>query len=355
MFEDRLQETIMSEMMETFGADVRTDAGSLAYNACAKIAEKLEEIYGDMDEINDNLLPDTQDLQHLIDYGADRGIKYKYATCPVVKGTFNQAIEVGERFTCNDYSYEVTELISGYNYKLTCDTEGTEANTNFGELEPLDYIDDYLGGSIVELIQAGTDDEDEEIFRQKVIGSFQSKGFGGNKAEYRELVNAIQGVGGCKPKRRGKDSEWINIYVLSSDYGVPSGSLISEMQTLIDPEENSGEGDGMAPIGHKVKIYAVQAVMVDITATVVFDTGYGIESSKTLIEEAIEDYMLSLRKSWEAQGDRNITVRVAQIEARILNVTGVLDVSGTTLNGSAENLEVSYQGIPVLGGVVINV
>lgn len=83
MFDDRLFDNIMQEMMETFGAEVRTDEGSLAYNACAKIAEKLEEIYGDMDEINDNLLPDTQDDSHLIEYGRERGLEYKYATYQV--------------------------------------------------------------------------------------------------------------------------------------------------------------------------------------------------------------------------------------------------------------------------------
>ena len=59
MFDDRLFDIIMDEMMSEFGSDVRTDEGSLAYNACAKIAEKLEEVYGDMDELNDNILPDT--------------------------------------------------------------------------------------------------------------------------------------------------------------------------------------------------------------------------------------------------------------------------------------------------------
>ena len=71
MYEDRVFDTIMEEMMAAFGRDVRTDEGSLAYNACAKIAEKLEEIYGDMDELNDNILPDTQDDWHLIEYGKE--------------------------------------------------------------------------------------------------------------------------------------------------------------------------------------------------------------------------------------------------------------------------------------------
>lgn len=33
MYEDRVFDTIMEEMMAAFGQDVRTDEGSLAYNA----------------------------------------------------------------------------------------------------------------------------------------------------------------------------------------------------------------------------------------------------------------------------------------------------------------------------------
>ena len=152
MFDDRLFDTIMSEMMAAFGADVRTDEGSLAFNACAKIAEKLEEVYGDMDEINDNLLPDTQDDSHLIAYGSERGLEYSYATAPVVRGVFKQSIEEGERFTCGDYTYTVTGQIKEWEYRLLCDTEGTYANAALGALEPLDYIDDYQGGEITEVM-----------------------------------------------------------------------------------------------------------------------------------------------------------------------------------------------------------
>ena len=115
MFDDRLFDVIMGEMMETFGANVRTDEGSLAYNACCKIAEKLEEVYGDMSDINDNLLVDTMDLAHMISYASERGLEYRYATNPVVKAVFNQEIEIGERFFCNDYVYEVIDDMLGGN------------------------------------------------------------------------------------------------------------------------------------------------------------------------------------------------------------------------------------------------
>lgn len=355
MFDDRLFDTIMSEMMSSFGADIRTDEGSLAYNACCKIAQKLEDVYGDMDDLNSNMLPDTQDLDHLIAYASERGISYVYATAPVVKGVFQQSIDIGEEFVCGDYSYSVTELIEGYTYKLTCETEGTEANANLGELDPLDYVDEYLGGEITEIITPGIDDEDEDVFRERVIASFQSTAFGGNKADYRNFIDKITGVGGCKPKRRSSDSPIINIYVISSDHSVPSSDLIDEIQTAVDPTVNSGEGDGMAPICHTVKIQAVTGITINLETTIAFDDGYSPATSQSQIENAVENYLADLRSEWESCELESMIVRIAQIESRILMVEGVLDIANTMINGSATNLTIDYTSIPLLGGVTIDV
>ena len=124
MYEDKTYENIMNDMMKNFGTDVRTDEGSLAFNACAKISETLENVYGDMDELNNNMYPDTQDLPHLIRFAAERNIKYFYAYPAVVKGVFNQEIEIGEKFICGNYTYTSSEKIEGYTYKLICETEG---------------------------------------------------------------------------------------------------------------------------------------------------------------------------------------------------------------------------------------
>lgn len=353
MFDDRLFDVIMEEMMSAVGNDMRTDEGSLIYNACAKIASKLEEVYADMEEINDNALPDTQDIEHLIRYAKERGISYKYATTPIVKGVFSQEIEIGERFLCGDYNYIITEKIEDFSYKLECETEGVEANGNIGALEPIDYVEDYLGGEIVEIIAPGTDDEDEEVFRVRVLESFQSNAFGGNKADYRLFVDAINGVGGCKPIRRDTDSEYVHIWVIDSGYLAPSTDLINEIQSLVDPEQNQGEGDGMAPICHKVLVKSVNTESIEVSTAITWDAGYSVDTSKSQVEKSIEEYFSLLRKNWERSEQSDIAVRIAQIEARILAIDGVLDAQDTTLNGSAENVVLDYTSIPILGGVTI--
>ena len=353
MYEDRTQETIISEMLEDFGADVRTDEGSLAYNACVKIASELEDTYADLDELNDNMLPDTQDLDHLIRYARERGIHYKYATNPVVKAEFQQEIEIGERFTCNDYIYTVTERLEEYSYKLECETEGTAANGNIGQLDPVDYVDEYEGGSIIEILECGMDDEEEEEFRQRVLHSFDSMAFGGNKADYRLYIDAIAGVSGCKPKRREADSEWVNIWITGTDNMAAGEELIKRVQEMIDPEESSGEGDGMAPICHKVKILSVEEKSINITTTISWKEGYSASTSQTRVEQAIEEYLKTLRKTWEENEMNGIIVRISQIEARILSMEEVEDIQETMLNNLYDNISLDFTQIPTLGGVTI--
>ena len=90
-------------------------------------------------------------------------------------------------------------------------------------------------------------------------------------------------------------------------------------------------------------------IPIKVTTTVTFEEGYTWSNSKSAIEEAIDGYFLELRKSWS--DTTQTIVRVSQIENRILGVDGVVDVTGTKLNGTASNVTLSEFSIPTLGGV----
>ncbi len=82
------------------------------------------------------------------------------------------------------------------------------------------------------------------------MASLSSQAFGGNVADYKQKINAMDGVGGCKVYRA---SEWngggsVKIVVINSEFEKPSDEMIENIQTLIDPETNHGEGLGIAPI-----------------------------------------------------------------------------------------------------------
>lgn len=67
------------------------------------------------------------------------------------------------------------------------------------------------------------------------------------------------------------------------------------------------------------------------------------------MKKAIQDYFDSLAKTWDEQ--ENLVVRVSQIETKVLNVEGVIDITGTKINGGTQNIPLASNAIPVLGVV----
>lgn len=72
---------------------------------------------------------------------------------------------------------------------------------------------------------------------------------------------------------------------------------------------------------------------------------------KESIKDVLSKYLLELRKNWEASN--GLTVRISQIEARILDIEGILDITDTSINTGTSNVEVAKEYIPVLGTVEV--
>ena len=89
-----------------------------------------------------------------------------------------------------------------HKYRLECEDAGTEPNGWTGDLMCLDDIDELEDAQLTKLLVPGTDEEDEESYRMRIEDSFGIKPFAGNKAYYKEEVEAIDGVGGEKTYRR---------------------------------------------------------------------------------------------------------------------------------------------------------
>ena len=140
----------------------------------------------------------------------------------------------------------------------------------------------------------------------------------------------------------------VKLVILDSAHGKATDTLISAVQKEFDPN-GDGMGDGLAPIGHVVTVETVKESVVNIATNIIFDSGYGLNECKALIEDAIKKYILSLRQDWENQN--HLIVRIASLDAAIMGVKGVLDVTGTTINESTKNLELTEYEIPVMGVV----
>ena len=102
-------------------------------------------------------------------------------------------------------------------------------------------------------------------------------------------------------------------------------------------------------MGHVVKVESAKERKVTVKASLIFEPGYGWNNLQGLLEEAVSDYLLELRKEWADAS--YLVVRISQIDTRLLNVQGVLDVQNTSINGVMSNLSLEKYEIPVPGGV----
>ena len=352
MYENVTFESIMEGMLARVPSTMDKREGSVIWDALAPAAVELQNIYIALDTVMNETFADTASLYYLAKRAAERGISQKLASQAILQGEFTPAdleLSIGSRFSCDRLNYVIIEKISGGVYKMQCETAGVEGNVHFGTLIPIDYIAGLETAELTDLLIPAEDDETVESLRERYFNSMTSQAFGGNVADYKEKTTSVSGVGGVKVTPVWNGGGTVKLTIIDSSFDVPSEDLVELVQNEIDPVGHSGEGVGLAPIGHVVTVVGVQGKTVDIVSTISYQTGWNWDSAKVYILNAIDQYFHELNQTWDEQ--ENLIIRISQLESRILSCEGVLDIQGTTLNGSTSNLSLAVDEIPVRGTV----
>ena len=351
MYESMTYEVILQRMLAAIPTILDKRQASIIYNALAPAAVELQNMYIEFDWILNQSFADTALREYLIKRCAERGITPEPATKAILEGTFNIDVPIGSRFSFDDLNYEAIEKISLGVFKMECETVGEIGNQSLGTLIPIEYIDGLTSAELTAVLIPGEDEENTEVLRQRYFNSFETNPYGGNKQDYIQKTNAIAGVGSTKVTPIHAGGGTVLITILDSNFDKASPALIDAVQTALDPVTNSGEGLGIAPIGHVVTVDTPSEVIVNIASTITLDTGYVWADVEADALAALEAYMLEIRTDWV-----NYTtnyVRIAQIETRLLGIDGIIDIAGTTINSIAANLALGNYEIPVLGVVTV--
>lgn len=353
MFENYTFEFLMDRMLNKIPDDVDKRQGSVIYDLLSPAAYEMSELYQSLDMVMEEGYADTASYYYLLKRGAERGIKPKEATSAEWKAEvkpLNLELATGDRFhNQTDLNFVVTEKLGEGIYKVQCETEGSEGNRAIGSLLPVDYIEGFESARVVELLVPGEEEESEEDYRLKYFASISSQTFGGNVADYKKWLKEMSGVGNAKIYPVWNGGGTVKVVVINSEYQKPSDSLIQSIQTALDPEGNHGEGVGLAPIGHVVTVVGVNTIAVHVTTNLIYKSGYSFIGIKESLEMALDSYLQSLSNTWAEE--ENLIVRISQIENHFLQVDGVVDISGTQINGLEENLTIDRDSIPIRGDV----
>lgn len=345
MFEDKTYEKLLEDKLARVPADLDIREGSMIFNATAPNSAEMAQGYVALGAVYDSTYADTATGEWLERRTKERGITRKGATYAVVQGEFvpSTVNVVGQRFSCGLYNYLAISQT-----ELQCETAGTETNGTTGKLIPIEYIEGLESAQITQVLKPAEDAESDEQLRERYFESLKANAFGGNVADYKQKANSIDGVGGTKVLRAWNGGGTVKLTIIASDFTAPTNYLISEVQTAIDPEQVVGLGGlGLAPVGHAVTVVGVVNEPINVTATIEYADGWTAETSRSYINEAIDDYLLEVAEGWK-DNDLSI-VRISHIETRLLALHCIVDIADTTINGAESNLQLGYDEIPVRG------
>lgn len=337
MYEAMTFEEIMGRLLSRIPATVDKREGSVIYDALAPAAIELQNLYIELDVVLNQTFVDTATGEYLERRCAESGIVKEEASCAVVRGVFSpsEVSVTGKRFRCGEYIY-----LCGEEGRLTCETAGSTPNGNVGTLIPIEYIAGLETAYISEILIPGEDREDDEALRAKYYASKKNPAFGGNPADYKAKTKAISGVSACKVTPVWNGGGTVLLTILGANHTIPTEALVASVQEQFEE---------IAPIGHTVTVKGAEAVTVEIATSITYETGWSWEASGSYIEAVIDDYFAELAAAWEES--EGSVVRVSQIESRILNCPGVLDIMDTTINGETAYLLLASNAIPVRGSV----
>ena len=359
--DDNSFEKIMTRMLANERlANVDKRVGSIAYDSIAPCAMELAEVYAKMDILEEQtyLLSATGlNLDKKVyDYGVFRnnatksqriGNFQKYKTDE--NGDYvldsnndrilvDMEIPINSRFVVPEDS-ETTFIyigkIDSYDI-LECEQSGTKGNQHIGTILPLTPITDLINAKITSTYKFGEDEETDDELRNRTLNIINTESFGGNISDYIEKVNSIDGVGNTKVFPAWQFNGSVLLSIVDPQFNPVTEEFLKNVKEQIDPEENSGEGFGIAPIGHYVTITTPIKNEISITLSVELEVDVTISQIQEKIKTELNKYFESVRK--EFGQDKTLAIYRARVIDSVLNVKEVLNVKNVLLNNVDEDI-----------------
>ena len=362
-------------------SDIDRREGSVIYNAIAPVCLELAEAYVKMDILESQTYLMTATGTNLDKRAYDYGILRKEATYALRTGSFKKyktdtngnivlddegnkilvdmEIPTGQRFVVpNDSTTFVYTGKEDGLHLLKCEQAGSKGNSHVGIILPLTPILGLVEAKIVSTYTPAEDKETDSELRERTKQHINYQPYGGNIADYIETVNAIEGVGQTKVFPAWQYRGSVLLSVVDPQYNPVSEEFAALLKEKIDPESNTGNGVGIAPIGHFVTITTPtrRPVNVALSLEIVIDTDEG-ELYEQIVE-ILEAYFLSVRQQFK-QDVRLAVYRSRIIERLLTGCASIINVRDCLLNGAdadvvyTDEAQLRMQNLPYVGEVTI--
>lgn len=273
-----------------------------------------------------------------------------YATCSLtVTGT--GTITAGDLFeSTGGIQFAATEtktITTSGTIAVQATTSGTMGNVGIGSITKIPVtIAGIASVTNATASVGGYEEETDKALRNRYYEALQKPATSGNIYHYEQWAKSVSGVGGAKVFPLWNGDNTVQVVIINSDKGVADSTLISAVQTYIDPNI-SGTGEGQAPIGAYCTVASATGIAIGVSVTIQLISGYVLANVKTAIESNITAYLqeIAFNQTYVSYG---------KIANAINDTEGVLDYSSLLVNGGTANVEIGEKEVAILGTVTVS-
>lgn len=340
------QEEIQERINERLEIPANLLEGGFSQQIIGSVAYELANVEDtELDKIADKCFVTTaHTMEDLEKCGADYGIpaRKKQSATVYLEITGDQFAVINQNVKAiyNNLIYTVQEYkkinSSGVaRVKAKCETKGIIGNVPANSINK--FLTEYTGLKTVnnpEPAYDGFDDEDIEIYRQRILDYLAEDATNANEKQYEKWAREVPGV----QKAVIKSAEVmgpgnVGVFISAIDATV-SEDLKQAVHDHIDEVQ---------PINATIIVNALNYIYANVEATVVLKEGFEPVDVQDELEEKLKKYLPTVDK----------TVSYFKVSEFLFDCSGVEDVVEYTLNGQSTSLNISDTDYPVIGDVNI--
>lgn len=277
--------------------------------------------------------------------GADAQLPRKEATKSQVlvriSGLENQTVTTSVKISYGDLIFTSTENssipASGYvDVYFECNTAGEVGNVAAGT--EFNFEGNYYGLTSAVAVNkgiGGSDREDDESYRARILYKLQIEASSGNAAHYKMWAESVEGVATAIVVPLWNGNGTVKVLISTPDKSNPTQTLLNQVAAYIETQK---------PIGATVTVAAINYVNINVNATIVLSESGSISNITEEFNNALEQYLSTYGLT---------TVSYLRIADLLLQCTGVSDVQSYTLNGGSQSINLTSTQMARVGTTTI--
>lgn len=347
MFEQMTYEKILSDMLSKVDSNLDKRPSSVIYDALAPAALQLAQAYTSLDMILDASFIDTSTDDYLERKGNEFSVNRTPAIASQRAVTFTGAtVTIGKRFACSGVNWIVVEA-----NLLECETPGILGNnipigTSLMSLETIAGLQSAVLGSVIRL---GSETEDLEAYRTRIIAKINEPEINTNIAEVTKWCKSVAGVGAVRVLPLFDGVNTVKAILLDTQMKPVTSEIVSRVVEYIDPPDalgHKGLGLGQASIGCVFTAASADPLLIHVKVHLDY-------SSEITSGEIIAEVTSLLQAYLSSIAFKNDSVIYNKVGSIILSSALVIDYSTLTLNDLTGNIAIANTQVAILSEVTL--